>query len=488
MSQDRTLRRFLLLLGVTALTLLCTSPATAGVQPSAKLFQVWSSMKTARLPSEPGDSQFRAISCVAQYECVAIGQQDDGSVGFTEWLSRGAWRRVAPPVVPVGGTAAWLDDLSCVGASFCMAVGAWGGAVFAAPLAELFDGTSWTVVPTPDPGGTDTQFESVSCTSTTFCVAVGSGLANPTQLFAEAYNGTEWTILTPITPRGSKESWLDGVSCVARSCFAVGSVAIGTNETGYDFRSLIEDYSSSRWTVVPNADPKGSLDSGLTGVSCFSVSKCVAVGSTYVAKATLPLTYSWSGAVWTRVPADAKQVGVLAHVRCRTSDECVGVGYNFNAKRSVIPDIAVFNGRVWTAARVPAVESGFLSGVGCFGFACVAVGYAGDLGTPSGPVALISSGRQAPPRFVSSPVATVRAGQAFSLVLDTTGEPTPAISATSPLPPGVSLEDGNDGAAAHLVGQVSTPGTYGFTLDATNGIGPDSVQHFALTVAKQGST
>jgi hypothetical protein len=61
-------------------------------------------------------------------------------------------------------------------------------------LAEHWNGTTWTVQPTPSPHGGD--LTSVSCTSAAACTAVGfydagtGGLA----ALADRWNGTSWAI------------------------------------------------------------------------------------------------------------------------------------------------------------------------------------------------------------------------------------------------------------------------------------------------------
>lgn len=51
------------------------------------------------------------------------------------------------------------------------------------PLAEGWDGTSWTIQSTAAPGSFDDTLNGVSCTSATNCIAVGS--FNVTSLIPE---------------------------------------------------------------------------------------------------------------------------------------------------------------------------------------------------------------------------------------------------------------------------------------------------------------
>jgi hypothetical protein len=66
-------------------------------------------------------------------------------------------------------------------------------------LAESWNGTSWSLVPSPSPGSFSDELRGVSCTSPGSCMAVGDfeGTGNQFTL-AEAWNGTRWTtVKTP---------------------------------------------------------------------------------------------------------------------------------------------------------------------------------------------------------------------------------------------------------------------------------------------------
>ncbi|HXY28467.1 MAG TPA: hypothetical protein VEH82_09330 [Acidimicrobiales bacterium] len=96
-------------------------------------------------------------------------------------------------------------------------------------MAETYDGTTWSVVPTTDPDPPGDQFDGVSCTSSTFCVAVGGG---NTAGFAEQWDGTQWTTMS--LPVLGSSFGLGGVSCTSPTwCVAAGAMEPpGGNGTG----------------------------------------------------------------------------------------------------------------------------------------------------------------------------------------------------------------------------------------------------------------
>jgi hypothetical protein len=83
------------------------------------------------------------------------------------------------------------------------------------------------------------ELVAVQCTSATFCAAVGmdEGISVQSLTLAEVWNGTKWSIRpTPSNPEVSQNG-LDGVSCVAgHGCTAVGA----TNDSGPFTATLIE--------------------------------------------------------------------------------------------------------------------------------------------------------------------------------------------------------------------------------------------------------
>ena len=75
-------------------------------------------------------------------------------------------------------------------------------------LAERWDGTAWTIQPTPEPAGRRiSTWRGVSCTSATACTAVGyyRNSAGIQVTLAERWNGTAWTIQSTPNPTGAHE-------------------------------------------------------------------------------------------------------------------------------------------------------------------------------------------------------------------------------------------------------------------------------------------
>ncbi len=88
-----------------------------------------------------------------------------------------------------------------------------------------------------------------------------------------------------------------------------------------------------------------------------------------------------------------------------------------------------------------------------------------------------------PPEILSASARTFTAGDPGSLTISTSASPTAAISESGTLPPGVNFVDNGVGTAT-LSGtaDASSAGTYPITFTASNGVLPNAIQQFSLTV------
>jgi hypothetical protein len=127
---------------------------------------------------------------------------------------------------------------------------------------------TWSVVPSPSRGTGNNLLDGTSCVSATACMAVGysSASGGVFRTLAESWDGTGWSVV-PSPSVGAGDNILLGVSCVSATvCTVVGLTGSGT---------LIESWNGSSWSVTPSP---GTGIFGLYGVSCVSATACTAVG------------------------------------------------------------------------------------------------------------------------------------------------------------------------------------------------------------------
>jgi hypothetical protein len=145
-------------------------------------------------------------------------------------------------------------------------------------LVEMWDGTTWSVVPSPEPSTASTPFNrlsGVSCISTTSCTAAGDYRTNiESKTLLASWDGTTWSV--DPSPDASSADSLSSISCVSiSSCTAVGSYNNGSvNQT------LIEVLKGTSWSVVSSPNSSTSDTNVLDGVSCPTATSgtCTAVG------------------------------------------------------------------------------------------------------------------------------------------------------------------------------------------------------------------
>ena len=144
-------------------------------------------------PSPAHASVFTGVSCPSPTVCVAVGSSGSGARTLAERWNGVRWAVQRTPNIGHIGYSA-LTAVSCATPANCMAVGTYNAGIFG--IAEHWDGSRWTIrrlpVPPLPPGEEPLVLPvSVSCVSVTACVTVGS---NQAATMAERWNGTTWTI------------------------------------------------------------------------------------------------------------------------------------------------------------------------------------------------------------------------------------------------------------------------------------------------------
>jgi hypothetical protein len=274
-----------------------------------------------------------ADSCTGPGACIGVGGYENRSgtqVALAEARTGTGWRIKATPA-PAGAIFSNLFGVSCTAADACTAAGYYTDAARQIhPLAERWNGTSWSIQAVPSPAGhPESGFFAVSCTAAKACTAVGAqtGSTGVTTSLAERWNGTSWNIQGVPTPSGSLASELLAVSCsAATACTAAGS-EIDSSQASVP---LAAGWNGTKWSIQSVPSPAGSPGSGLSGVSCSSPAACTAAGSYNTSGgSTALLAEAWNGTSWhiqaTPSPAGSTGSEFLA-VSCSAAAACTAVG------------------------------------------------------------------------------------------------------------------------------------------------------------------
>jgi hypothetical protein len=223
----------------------------------------------------------------------------------------GAWQVVPGPAIDVSNSTfgARLNAVAVVSASDIWAVGfgpePGGPAYVKQTLIEHWDGTSWSIVPSPNPPSTYAQVEldSVFALASNDVWAVGygenlSGLASPLDItLIEHWNGTSWSIVPSPNP-DQDENQLHAIAGAASDdLWAVGGR--GDGDTCCPGQALIEHWNGTSWSVASNP----GLNS-LFGVTALTTNNVWAVAVNNNNLTTVDaIVEHWDGTTWSNVSA-----------------------------------------------------------------------------------------------------------------------------------------------------------------------------------------
>lgn len=339
-----------------------------GISPGAAA--ATSDWKIQPTPNPAPGSFFTAISCISASRCTAVG--DYGPDGAATFNLAEAWNGSEWRLQSIGnpdGSYIVLDGVSCTATTFCMAVGSYANRFGTTlTLAATWDGSKWTLGhPANQPGASFSTLNAVSCSSATACTAVGYYVTNNSGVppLAETWNGTTWTI-EPTPPLPISGGTLNAVSCrSSTACTAVGSYETTSNTQV----TLAESWNGSAWAIEPTPNPADAAATSLQGVSCPSPATCTAVGY-YLNNSDddLPLAESWDGSAWaiqpTPSPAGPPTLVVFLAVSCTSATACIGAGYT-----SVGTLVEIWNGTDWVLDHTPLLTNGGTNG-GFTGISC----------------------------------------------------------------------------------------------------------------------
>jgi hypothetical protein len=232
----------------------CFAVGQAGTDSgTGTLTQRWdgTAWATQRTPANLGfNDALDGITCTSANACTAVGgtfAAPRTARTLAERWNGTSWS-AQPVPVPAGTRTSLLEGLSCVSASACTAVGYWqNSSGNQSVLIERWNGTAWSVQPAPDPGTHGASLSAVSCVSASACTTVGFYDTNSgdQRTLAEVWDGTAWSVQPTASPANAG-SQLNGVACRApKTCTAVG-VSAGTPDSHGGTATLAEAES---WSI-----------------------------------------------------------------------------------------------------------------------------------------------------------------------------------------------------------------------------------------------
>ncbi len=251
------------------------------------------------------------------------------------------WTEVDGPALERGGIMFGLTGVSSVDV---WAVGR-SDDIPTTTLVEHWDGSEWTVVPSPSPGQrySGSSLRAVGAASSTDVWTVGSRSSRGLILtLAEHWDGSNWTMIKTPNPAGYDTVELLGVTSMsADNVWAAGYAA----NLGGESITLIEHWDGTRWSIVtsPNAPGPSNV---LEAISAGSSSEAWAVGDYEDFSGNYrTLTEHWDGSMWKIIPAPSPGgTGFLYGVSDLPTGTAWAAGVGANG-----PTGMLWDGTRWTA-------------------------------------------------------------------------------------------------------------------------------------------
>jgi hypothetical protein len=363
--------------------------AMAASMPLNPIGAQWSIVESPNRGS-PGTNYLYATTCASATDCWAVGYSDVCCGNYNTLIEQwngSAWTIVSSPNNDGNNI---LYGVTCSSTSDCWAVGTYFGDLFQRTLIEHWDGSVWNLVSSPNRGLSTPPIDvlvGVACLSPSECWAAGgnddrNGVG---QTLVERWDGTSWTIVDSPNPTGS--DGFQAVTCASPSqpeeCWAVGQTVTGLGGA----LTLIEEWDGAAWSIVSSPSIGGYDD--LLGVTCASQGDCWAVGSHSGATNDQTLIEHWNGSVWkifSSPNTSTTQNNYLNAVACASAWDCWAAGYYVNGPGMSRTLIEQWDGNLWTIGSSPnpgEAQNSELWGVTCASAAeCSAAGNYATTGPP----------------------------------------------------------------------------------------------------------
>ena len=257
----------------------------------------------------PGTLYFYKVTSCSRKGCATATGSFETFPSCPDVVSpvSGSWQKVSSPNVS-GATSVnnQLLGVAAIAENNVWAVG-WaqdpnGPSYTKRTLVQHFDGNLWSIVPSPNKtNDVVSELHSVSATSANDVWAVGfshNGNA-PSRTLIQHWNGTQWSIVPSPSPDSQLNELRAVVALSVNDVWAVGHRGSTKKETPLE--TLILHWDGGSWRQVASPNIPGGANQ-LSGISAISANNIWAVGSVSGA----PLAMQWDGNEWSVVPT---QVG-----------------------------------------------------------------------------------------------------------------------------------------------------------------------------------
>ena len=331
----------------------CAAVAWVTFAGAAPAYSAWSLVPS---PSPGGSApQLLAVSTESASDAWGVGVTFSTSTRsyktVTEHWNGNAWAVTASPSPMLNQQ---LNGVAAISPSDAWAVGFMNNSQWASnrTLIVHWDGTSWTRVPSPNPTSGEDELWGVWASSASDVWAVGTystanGGANT---FATHFNGSSWTVVP--TPNAAPYNNLHRVfGSSSTDVWAVGTAYIGGEPAPVTLH-----WNGSSWKLVPSPDLGESYIRGgwaSAATDAWIVGEWDGPAPNYTPH---QLVYHWNGSSWKSVLSPSNAAYELYGVTARSPSDAwiAGVNSGSSNRRTLIEH---WDGTSWTLVSSPNMNS-----------------------------------------------------------------------------------------------------------------------------------
>ncbi|HET9919698.1 MAG TPA: zf-HC2 domain-containing protein [Ktedonobacteraceae bacterium] len=172
-------------------------------------------------------------------------------------------------------------------------------------LIEHWNGKQWSIIPSPNPGVSRNELRSITAITPNDIWAAGlsayGNSATLAQTLVEHWNGSRWSIV-PTPPIGSSDNYLNAISAISAS--DIWTIGVSSNdEFSAAGQPLIEHWNGSQWNIVKSPTLQNSF---LGTVMALSAHDVWATGTSFqngnpATGTGHALLLHWDGSQWSLV-------------------------------------------------------------------------------------------------------------------------------------------------------------------------------------------
>ena len=304
------------------------SPQQPFIRPLAARWNgsTWSVVSTPTL-----EGQFSGVDASASNNVWAVGVGPSGSL--TERWNGTSWSVVSSPSPP-GSLGASLSGVKTFSTTSAWAVGSYSTSTGVRTLAQRWNGTNWSVVPSPSPDPAQNLLTDVDGVSANDVWAIGNfgndGYGSTIGGLVMHWNGLEWSqVKVPGAVSDGTYNVPTLQDVVALSANDVWIVGRAFSWVHFKTVPIALHWDGQSWqrSVMANAPNDGQ---GFHGVAALSPTKVYAVGSTIA---------RWTGTTWAAESATVP--GLLGDAAATGTSTVWGVGWRYDANLAQLRTLAM---------------------------------------------------------------------------------------------------------------------------------------------------